>query len=61
MTIGAFQFTGFGESETGELYLAGGFEVVQLIDPTNGIFADGFESGDVTMWHTCSFDSGVSR
>ena len=49
LAIGSFQFTGFGESEDGELYIAGGFEVVRVIAVAE-IFADGFESGDTTVW-----------
>ena len=48
--LGGFGFTGFAEGEDGELYLAGGFELLQIVDPTQGIFTDGFESGDTTAW-----------
>lgn len=46
---GSFTFTGFGEDAAGELYLAGGFELLRVIDPT-GVFSDGFETGDTSAW-----------
>ncbi len=48
--LGTFSVTGFGETEGGELVAAGGWRIVRIFDPTNAIFADGFESGDTTAW-----------
>ncbi len=47
--IGAFTFTGFGESDDGELFIAGTGGVVQVVDPST-LFADGFETGDTSGW-----------
>ena len=45
-----FGVTGYGETQDGEIYLAAGWQILHLIDPTNSIFTDGFESGDTTGW-----------
>ena len=50
LNLGGFSFTGFAEGDDGELYLAGSFELLRLVDPNNGIFSDGFESGDTAEW-----------
>ncbi|MEM7482572.1 MAG: PQQ-dependent sugar dehydrogenase [Acidobacteriota bacterium] len=52
-TLPGFNYTGFGESDTGELYLAGGSTLLRIVDPTAAadlIFRDGFESGTVSAW-----------
>lgn len=52
-TLPGFNFTGFGESDSGELYLAGGSTLLRIVDPAGGpvpFFADGFESGDLSAW-----------
>ena len=46
---GGFSYTGFGESDSGELFLAGAGGVVQVVDPST-LFADGFETGDTSGW-----------
>jgi glucose/arabinose dehydrogenase len=40
----------FGEDETGELYVANHSGTVYRIIDESGLFADGFESGDTTVW-----------
>ena len=42
-SLSPFGFTGFGESETGELYVTGSWRVMQVIDPGDVIFINGFE------------------
>jgi len=50
MDIGSFFYTGFGENEEGELFIAGSQAIARVVDPTNYIFIDGFESGDTSAW-----------
>ena len=45
-----FGVTSFGESETGELFFVNGSSLYQITGEGFTIFADGFESGDVTRW-----------
>ncbi len=57
-SIGSFTFLGFGENEAGELFIAGGFELLQITSPVALLFADGLESGDLTAWDTTVLTPG---
>ena len=48
LDIGGFSFTGFAEDEAGEIYIAGGFELLRI--SAELIFADGLESGNTAAW-----------
>lgn len=45
-----FGVTGFGEDDNGEVYFVNGPTLYQITGEGFGLFTDGFESGDVSMW-----------
>lgn len=55
-TLEPFSVIGYGEDEAGELYVTMGDSVRRFHSPSSivPIFADGFESGDVSSWSAAS-------
>lgn len=51
-TIPGFNSVGYGEDESGEIYVTFGDSISRLESPSavNAVFIDGFESGDTSLW-----------
>ncbi|MCH9649993.1 MAG: PQQ-dependent sugar dehydrogenase [Deltaproteobacteria bacterium] len=54
LTLSGFTYTGFGEDNQGEIFIAAGESIARLSTTEDPLFEDGFESGDVSAW-TASF------
>lgn len=50
--IGTFSYTGYAEGQDGELYVVGGFSLLQVVDVDgpDPFFGDGFETGNAGAW-----------